>query len=106
MDSLALIAPQTAPRAVQVSSENPPGVMSRLYLGMEAVFFGTPWGPMPNTRSTLWPLSTMSTRPSRAICLEGSGLLVVSTGSPSWGGNPLSGYGNFMNLPFSASSMK
>lgn len=36
----------------------------------------------------------------------GSGLQVVRTTSPSWGGNPLPGYGKQLNLPASAISRK
>ena len=99
-------APHTAPMAAQVSSEYPPGVMSRLYFGIFITSFGTPWGPIPNTRRRLCPLSIISAACATDICLEGSGLQVVRTGAPSWGGNPLEGYGNRWKRPFSARSTK
>lgn len=103
---LAASAPHTHPRAVQVSRENPPGVMSRFMRGIDITSFGTPWGPIPNRRVTLRPEPTMSATSDRDTFLLGSGRQVVRITSPSWGGNPFPGYGKQLKRPASAISRK
>ncbi len=104
--SFAYSAPQTHPSAVHVSRENPPGVTSKCIRGMAITSFGTPCGPIPKSSVTLLPPPTIPASSSNDILRAGSGRDVVSTTSPSCGGNPLPGYGKQLKRPASAISRK